>query len=162
MDPPRDGFAVANNLQYGFANMIKNGRTIREKVLALLRAPDYRPRDRNEISQALGLEGRDRVSVRKTLRELENAGEIVRIRKNRYVLPSEADLVTGKLSIHQAGYGFLVPEKSGEPDVFIAAENTGTAMTGDRVVARISRDVPPRRAKGRAAPPCKPRSEGRE
>src|SRR5437868_8477461 len=135
--------------------MNKNGRTIREKVLALLRAPEYRPRDRDEIAQALHAKGPDRVNVRKTLRELEHAGEIVRIRKNRYVLPSEADLVAGKLSIHQAGYGFLVPEKSGEPDIFIAAENTGTAMNGDRVVARISRDLPQRRAKDRQ------RSEGR-
>jgi ribonuclease R len=144
-----------DNLQYAFVKMTKNGRTIREKVLVLLRAPDYRPRDRNEIAQALGLKGRDRVSVRKTLSELEQAGEIVRIRKNRYILPSEADLVTGKLSIHQAGYGFLVPEKAGEPDIFIAAENTGTAMNGDRVVARINRDVPGRRSKDRH------RSEGR-
>src|SRR6266566_3578057 len=141
--------------------MTKNGRTIREKLLALVRAPDYRPRDRDEIARALGLQGRDRVEVRKTLHELEHAGEIVRIRKNRYVLPSEADLVTGKLSIHQAGYGFLVPEKAGEPDIFIAAENTGTAMNGDRVVARISRDVPPRRAKVRAGQAAQHRSEGR-
>ena len=152
---------MANNHQYGFANMTKNGRTIREKLLALVRAPDYRPRDRDEIARALGLQGRDRVEVRKTLHELERAGEIVRIRKNRYVLPSEADLVTGKLSIHQAGYGFLVPEKAGEPDIFIAAENTGTAMNGDRVVARISRDVPPRRAKVRAGHASQHRSEGR-
>src|SRR5438105_6151533 len=141
--------------------MSKNGRTIREKVLALLCAPDYRPLDRDEIARALGAKGRDRVRARKTLRELEHAGEIVRIRKNRYVLPSEADLVTGKLSIHQAGYGFLVPERSGEPDIFIAAENTGTAMNGDRVVARISRDVPPRRAKVRAGKASQHRSEGR-
>jgi len=152
---------VANNLQYVFVNMTKNGRTIREKLLALVRAPDYRPRDRDEIARALGLQGRDRVEVRKTLHELEHSGEIVRIRKNRYVLPSEADLVTGKLSIHQAGYGFLVPEKAGEPDIFIAAENTGTAMNGDRVVARISRDVPPRRAKVRAGQAAQHRSEGR-
>src|SRR3989440_3156205 len=141
--------------------MTKDGRTIREKVLALLRAPDYRPRDRDEIARALGLHGRDRVAVRKTLSELERAGEIVRIRKNRYVLPSEADLVIGKLSIHQAGYGFLVPEKAGEPDIFIAAENTGTAMNGDRVVARINRDVPQRRAKDRAGQASRNRSEGR-
>src|SRR2546425_2561876 len=141
--------------------MTKNGRTIREKLLALLRMPDYRPSDRNEIARVLRLESRDRVAVRKILRELEHAGEIVRIRKNRYVLPAEADLVTGKLSIHQAGYGFLVPEKAGEPDVFIAAENTGTAMNGDRVVARISRDVPPRRAKVRAGQASQHRSEGR-
>ncbi|HWY40810.1 MAG TPA: ribonuclease R [Chthoniobacterales bacterium] len=129
--------------------MSKNGRTIRDKVLGLLRQPDYRPRDRDEIAQALGAKGRDRVQVRQTLREMEHAGEIVRIRKNCYVLPAEADLVTGKLSIHQAGFGFLVPEKAGEPDLFVAAENTGTAMNGDRVVVRISRDVPTRRDKGR-------------
>jgi ribonuclease R len=135
--------------------MSKDGRNIREKVMALLRAPDYRPRDQNEIAHALEAKGRNRVQVRKTLRDLERAGEIVRIRKNRYVLPSEADLITGKLSIHQAGYGFLVPEKSGEPDIFVAAENTGTAMNGDRVVVRISRDVPQRRATDRH------RAEGR-
>jgi ribonuclease R len=83
------------------------------------------------------------------LRELERAGEIARIRKNRYVLPAEADLVTGTLSIHQAGYGFLITEKPGKPDIFVAAENTGTAMHGDRVVVRISRDRPYARAKGR-------------
>src|ERR1051326_1490018 len=127
--------------------MSQDGRTIREKILALLHAPDYRPRDRDEIGHALRAKGRDRVEVRKTLRELEHAGEIARIRKNRYVLPSEADLIAGKLSIHQAGFGFLVPEKSGAPDIFIAAENTGTAMNGDRVVARINRDIPQRRAK---------------
>src|SRR5437763_3642062 len=141
--------------------MTKNGRTIRERLLALRRTPDYRPSDRNEIARALRLQGRDRVEVHKTLRELEHAGEIVRIRKDRYVLPSEADLVTGKLSIHQAGYGFLVPEKPGEQDIFIAAENTGTAMNGDRVVARISSDVPPRRAKVRAGQASQHRSGGR-
>src|SRR2546423_1364634 len=141
--------------------MSNDGRTIREKVLALLRAPDYRPQDRNEIAQAIRCKGRDRMAVRNALGELEHSGEIVRIRKNCYILPAEADLVTGKLSIHQAGYGFLVPEKSGEPDIFIAAENTGTAMNGDRVVARISRDVPQRRGKVRAGQAVGHRTEGR-
>jgi ribonuclease R len=135
--------------------MSKNGRTIRESILNLLRAAAYRPSDRNEIAQALDAKGRDRVTVRRTLRELEHAGEIVRIRKNRYVLPAEADLVAGKLSIHQAGYGFLSPEKPGNADIFVAAENTGTAMNGDRVVVRISRDIPSRRVKD------KHRAEGR-
>src|SRR5206468_3423852 len=43
----------------------------------------------------------------------------------------------------------LTPETPGGPDVFIAAENIGTAMHGDRVVARISRDTPDDRIKGR-------------
>src|SRR6266498_1494889 len=129
--------------------MASNGRNIREQILVLLARKDYRPLDRTDIARKLGLTGAGRVALRKSLQELERAGEIARIRKNRYVLPAEADLVTGKLSIHQAGYGFLTSEKAGQPDVFIAAENIGTAMHGDRVVARISPDTPYGRIKGR-------------
>jgi ribonuclease R len=129
--------------------MPANGRKIREQVLALLERKDYRPLNNIDIARELGLTGTQRNALRKTLRELERAGAIARIRKNRYVLPAEADLVAGKLSIHQAGYGFLTPETPGGPDVFIAAENIGTAMHGDRVVARISRDSPDDLIKGR-------------
>ena len=129
--------------------MAANGRKIREQVLALLERKDYRPLNNIDIARELGLTGTQRNALRRTLRELERAGDIARIRKNRYVLPAEADLLTGKLSIHQAGYGFLIPETPGQPDIFIAAENIGTAMHGDRVVARISRDAPYDRIKGR-------------
>jgi ribonuclease R len=129
--------------------MTANGRKIRQQILGLLARKDYRPLDRIDIARELSLKGGERITLRKILRELESSGEIARIRKNRYVLPAEADLVAGKLSIHPAGYGFLTPETPGEPDVFVAAENIGTAMHGDRVVARISRDTPYNRIKGR-------------
>src|SRR5215471_5845274 len=129
--------------------MAANGRKIREQVLALLARKDYQPLNKADIARELGLTGTQRNVVRKTLRELERAGVIARIRKNRYILPAEADLVTGKLSIHQAGYGFLTPETPGQPDIFIAAENTGTGMHGDRVVVRISPDSPYGRIRGR-------------
>src|SRR6059058_2648813 len=129
--------------------MAANGRKIREQVLALLARKDYRPLNKVDMARELGLAASERVALRKTLRQLERAGAIARIRKNRYVLPAEADLIAGKLSIHPAGYGFLSPETPGEPDVFIAAENIGTAMHGDRVVARISPEPPAARIKGR-------------
>jgi len=129
--------------------MIVNGPKIREQILALLSRKDYRPLNKIEIARKLGVSGRARVAFRSTLRDLERAGEIARIRKDRYVLPAEADLVTGKLSVHPAGYGFLTSEKPGEPDIFIAAENVGTAMHGDRVIARISPEPPAGRIKGR-------------
>jgi len=125
---------------------------LRQQVLDLLRRGNYQPLDRNEIARELSVKG---VKVRQTLRDLERDGEIARIRKDRYILPNEADLVTGPISIHQAGFGFLRNEKSGGADLFIAAENTGTAMNGDRVVARIMRDTP-RRGKDRQL-----RAEGR-
>lgn len=129
--------------------MSVNGSKIREQILALLSKKDYRPLNAIEIARKIGASGKTRVALRQTLRELERAGQIARIRKDRYILPAEADLVTGKLSINPAGYGFLTPEKTTGPDLFIAAENIGTAMHGDRVVARISREAPSNRIKGR-------------
>src|SRR6266404_5634253 len=130
--------------------MTSSGCKLRRQILALFGARDYRPLDRIEIGRKLGVKSNERIALRKALRELEHSGEIARIRKNRYVLPDEADLVTGKLSIHKAGYGLLTSETPGQADIFIAAENTGTAMHGDRVVAPINLAVPPRPAKGRA------------
>src|SRR3954471_17046873 len=109
---------------------------LRTSILGLLGRRDYRPLDKIEMARELGLKSNQRVELRKMLRALEHGGEIARIRKNRYVLPDEADLVTGTLSIHPSAFAFLVTEKEGEGDIFIAAENTGTAMNGDPVVAR--------------------------
>ncbi|OLB01184.1 MAG: ribonuclease R [Verrucomicrobia bacterium 13_2_20CM_54_12] len=129
--------------------MTSNGRKIQEQILALLGSANYRPLNKSELAKALGRKSGVRMGLSQVLRDLERAGEIARIRKNRYVLPPAADLIAGKLHIHQAGYGFLISEKPGESDIFIAAENTGTAMHGDRVVARMSPDEPSGRIKGR-------------
>jgi len=127
---------------------------LREQILRLLGAPNYRPLDNVELGKALGRKSGVRMNLNAVLREMERDGEIARIRKNRYVLPAEADLVTGTISVHQSGFAFL-PRKEGEPDLYISAENTGTAMHGDKVVARITRDERFARAKGRD------RAEGR-
>ena len=121
--------------------MKNNQPSLRESVLRLLARRDYRPLDDAGIGRELGLKSPQRRELGKTLGEMERAGEIARIRKDRYILPDEADLVTGTLSIHPSGFAFLITEKAGEQDIFVAAQNTGTAMHGDRVVVRIMRDV---------------------
>ena len=73
--------------------MNPDGLKIREQILALLSRKDYRPLNKIEIANKLGVSGRARVALRKALRDLERAGEIARIRKDRYVLPAEADLM---------------------------------------------------------------------
>jgi ribonuclease R len=127
---------------------------LRAEILRLIRDPKYRPLDKIEIANALSYGAAQRNEVRRALRDLEQEGEIARVRKNRYVQPDAADLVTGTLSVHEAGYAFLTNEKPGRADLFIAAENTGTAMHGDRVVARIIRGAEFSRART-------PRAEGR-
>jgi ribonuclease R len=127
-------------------------KNLRESIARLLADKSYQPLDHVEMSRKLGLNQNQRVSLRKILREMEHAGEIARIRKNRYVLPDEADLVTGTLAIHPSGFAFLNTGNVDGKDIFVAAENTGTAMNGDRVVVRITRgaDHPSRKNFARA------------
>ncbi|MGZ5003525.1 MAG: hypothetical protein ACXWBM_10070, partial [Chthoniobacterales bacterium] len=98
--------------------MRSKSEQIKEEILRILGEPQYRPLDKIELAKVLGRKSGERMGLNQILKDLERAGEIARIRKNRYVLPSEADLVTGTLSVHQAGYAFLSQEnKPGAKDL---------------------------------------------
>jgi len=122
----------------------------------ILRALAKRPLDKAEIAEALKLESAHRTKLLGLLRDMEIAGEIARIRKDRYIIPKEADLFTGIIQFHASGAAHVLNETAGEPDLYISAENTFTAMQGDRVVARVATErVPAWR------PATTPRREGR-
>jgi ribonuclease R len=72
-----------------------------------------------------------------TLSALEREGRIVRVRRDHYILPESADLFTGKLQIHAGGSGHVLADQEGGKDLFVSADNLGTALNGDRVVARL-------------------------
>ena len=90
-----------------------------------------------ELLRDVSLKKDQRGTVKEVLQALLHEGKIVRIRGNRYGLPSKMNLVIGKLKCHPDGYGFVISEKEGEEDVFIGARNLREAMHGDRVVARV-------------------------
>lgn len=109
---------------------------LRSDILRLLRD---RPLDKIEISKILGLPPHQRAKLRDLLRQMEVAGQIARIRKDRYIIPAEADLFTGVIQFHASGAAHVINEKAGQPDLYISGENTGVALHGDKVVARINR-----------------------
>ena len=100
-------------------------------------AEEDRPLLLREILRRLALEKDQRHRVRDTLKNLADEGKVVRIRGNRYGLPSKMNLVIGRIKTHPEGYGFVIPEAEGEEDIFIGPRNLKEAMHGDRVVARI-------------------------
>ncbi len=138
---------------------------LREHILQHFRRHDYVPETVPVLAAKLGLARRDRRKLAHELRVLESQGAIVRVKKDRYCLPADADLLTGRMVFRQSGSALLIPEMPpGEPErepIEIAAEDTGVAMHGDRVVVQISshvyrrmvrapfRDGPDRRQTGR-------------
>lgn len=78
--------------------------------------------------------------VAQALEKLERQGRVARVRRDHYILPQAADLFTGTLQIHAGGSGHVLAEEQGGKDLFIRADHLGTALHGDRVVARLIRD----------------------
>jgi ribonuclease R len=107
-----------------------------EELLQMMKEED-RPLLLREILRRSGLQKEQRGRVREILRDLAEEGKVVRIRGNRFGLSSKMSLIVGRVKAHPDGYGFVIPEREGEEDVFISPRNLKEAMHGDRVVARI-------------------------
>lgn len=74
-----------------------------------------------------------------SLNELENAGELVRTRKNRFGLPEKMNLIRGHIQMHKKGFAFLIPEEEGHPDIYIHPSDLLSAMNNDKVLVRIEK-----------------------
>ncbi len=114
-------------------------KSLEQSILELVR---NQPLDKIEITKRLDLAVDSRAELRRLLDEMELAGKIVRLRKDRYVVPRDADLFTGAIQFHASGTAHVLSEERGTPDLFISSENTWTAMHGDRVVARVEKGRP--------------------
>jgi ribonuclease R len=117
-----------------------------------------------QLVRELGLHGDARGDLDTHLQKLVAAGELVQLNSDRYALPhaapdkNEKNLVTGRLTMHRDGFGFVIPDASSlSPsmksrlvgDIFIAPHAIGNAMHGDRVLVDVIATRPDGRAEGR-------------
>jgi len=101
-----------------------------------------------DVVRFLDLDSDDRRSLQHFLDELDSESVIHRIKRGRYALPAKESLVSGVLTCHRDGYGFLVPDDRSlyKEDIFVPARNMEDALHGDRVLIKVARKKrPPRR-----------------
>ena len=113
----------------------------REQIVKLLREKVTHPATSRELIRILKVPREEHATFRRLLKALVSTGELIETKGGRVGLPDKMDLVVGRLTLHSAGYGFVVPDKAGgdAPDVYVSAANIKEAMHGDRVLARIER-----------------------
>jgi ribonuclease R len=123
---------------------------LRQRLLNLLAHSKYQPLNKTDLAKRLEISVDERSAFRRLLIDLEKQGKIARIRKERFVLPQEADLIVGTLQMNPQGFGYVLNATGdGLGDVYVSAENTSTAMHRDKVVARIIREEVPQLRSGR-------------
>ena len=107
-----------------------------DKIVEFMRERAERPLSFRELVHAFGVSRAERDDFKKHLKGLVRDGALIEIRGGRYGLPARMNLVTGTLTCHPDGFGFVVPEEEGT-DVFINPRRLAGALHGDTVVARI-------------------------
>ena len=115
---------------------------IEQEIIELLGKRHQRALSANEIADALRLRGKQRKHLQKHLNHLVVQGSIVTLRKGRYSLGEEADLVTGRLSGIRSGNGFVDRLEAEEESVFVSSREMGTALSGDTVLVRLHPEPP--------------------
>jgi ribonuclease R len=112
---------------------------LKSHILHLLQK-DSSPRKLVHLEQELGVHGELRAAFREALDALCAEGTVIVGAGNLVKLPAISHEVTGIFRANARGYGFITPQQDTmDGDLFIPANATGNAMTGDRVVAQITR-----------------------
>ena len=118
------------------AQRIKAAAPEREAILALMEAHG-RPLQRKAIVSALNVQSDDaREILRRRLRAMVRDGQLIKNRRNAYGLSSRMDLISGRVSAHSDGFGFVIPDQGAE-DLYLSPRQMRSVMHSDRVLASV-------------------------
>ena len=109
----------------------------KETVISFFKEKTRKPLSFREIVSLMQLNHKEAKGLKRMLRMLLRAGELVLTRKGLYGPSEDMSLVNGHFEAHKDGYGFVITEKPGERDLFIPARAAFGAMNNDRVLVRI-------------------------
>lgn len=129
----------------------KTAPAMKDRILDFLRNSARRPLSAENLAKELHLKGRGVTEYWKAMKELEEEASIICNRSGLYGLPDKMNLVVGRLAMSSKGFGFIIPDEkpANGSDIFVPGAMLGSAMNGDRVVARLSNSpAPGRKAEG--------------
>jgi ribonuclease R len=108
-----------------------------ETIIAYMRQESYRPMSYHDLREAFQLADEEEGRFSELLGKLEKEGEVVRTRRDKYGLPEMMNIYRGIIKLSQRGYGILLPDEIGAPEIFVYGRNLNGAMHQDRVLVRI-------------------------
>ncbi len=114
--------------------------SFKKRIVKLLKHADYTPVKLSQLAKALGVNSEDYAEFKIAFDQLRKAGHVVIGSGNLVTLPSLAGRIVGTFRANPKGFGFVIPlEPSSHGDLFIPPGATADAITGDIVVAQITK-----------------------
>ncbi|MCI6275422.1 MAG: ribonuclease R [Clostridium sp.] len=114
--------------------------SIKDILLKFMNEPAYKPMHISELAKIFDISKRDARDFQDTIKAMEKEGLIIKTNNDKVALPERMGMIVGKLSVHQKGFGFLIPDDEEHQDVFIPSSFINGALHGDRVMVQITKE----------------------
>lgn len=130
-DPGQDPYLAREREKYGAP--VPSREYITEQLKA-----QARPLSRKDLAELFGLDDDDALEgLRRRLKAMERDGQVVRNRRNGYVVVDNQTLVRGRIRSSADGSGVVHPDRPGS-DVYLESKEMRRLLNGDRVVVRLT------------------------
>jgi ribonuclease R len=107
----------------------------REDILGIFRSATT-AHDAQSVAKMLAVSEAAMEGLTRRLQAMERDGQIKADRAGFYHLADQSGFISGKVSCHRDGYGFLIPDNATD-DVFLPEKEMQKVLHGDRVQVRV-------------------------
>ncbi len=114
---------------------IENIEAMAELVKSTVEGELYVPMDRREMTEFMGLSGREYGVFDSAVEYLIKIGEICETKRGKLISATDSGYISGIFRSTTRGFGFVLQDNG---DIFISHEKSGGAMNGDRVQIRLT------------------------
>jgi ribonuclease R len=108
----------------------------REYIVQILETAAV-PMSVDELVQALDIAAHEREFFVRRLGAMEREAQLMRNRRDAYIIPDKADLIAGRVEGHPDGFGFVITGED-QGDIFLGAQEMRSVLHGDRVLVRVT------------------------
>jgi ribonuclease R len=107
----------------------------REEILGVFRQANG-PLDSGALVRALQVNPEAEGVLSRRLNAMERDGQIRANPAGQYQLTDHSSFVSGRVTAHRDGFGFVIPDEGGD-DLFLPDKEMQKVLHGDRVMARV-------------------------
>jgi ribonuclease R len=107
----------------------------REEILGVFRDAKG-PLDSGALVRALQVDPEAEGVLSRRLNAMERDGQLRANPAGQYALTDHSSFVSGRVSAHRDGYGFVIPDEPGD-DLFLPDKEMQKVLHGDKVLARV-------------------------
>lgn len=97
-----------------------------------------------EMASEMNLSTEETTELIRHIENMELTGTIIKTKKGRIALPENMGFFSGRIQLHQRGFGFLIMDADAsnktKRDIFIPPDKTMNAMNGDTVLVKAEVD----------------------